>query len=130
MSHWTTVKTEFKSLTHLEAAAQELGLKMEVAQVGKSVTAIGYSGNKRECHAKISGKRFQYDIAIDKNADGTFGLTTDWYDGKEKIVGKDFMLLKQHYSVNTAMSAIKAKGWTASKRVLKDGTIQLVASGM
>ena len=130
MSHWTTVKTEFKSLTHLEAAAQELGLKMEVALVGKSVTAIGYSGNKRECHAKISGKRFQYDIAIDKNADGTFGLTTDWYDGKEKIVGKDFKKLNQLYAVHTTMAAVKAKGWTATKRTLKDGTIQVVACGM
>ena len=32
-----------------------------------------------------------YDIALNKQPDGSYGLTTDWWDGHvEKEVGKDY----------------------------------------
>ena len=131
MSHWTTVKTKIKSLVHLGQAAKELGL---VLHQGAGVVATGYNSNQRKCMAKIVGgattKNWRYDIAIDKEADGTFSMTTDWYDGKKQIVGEDFKKLKQQYTLAASMDAIRKKGWTAQKRILKDGTIQLVASGM
>lgn len=131
MSHWTTVKTKIKSLVHLAVAAKELGL---VLCQGTGIVARGYSSSERGCVAKIVGgattKNWRYDIAIDKEADGTFSMTTDWYDGKKQIVGEGFKKLKQQYTLAASMDAIRKKGWTAQKRILKDGTIQLVASGM
>ena len=131
MSHWTTVKTKIKSLEHLGQAAKELGL---VLHQGTGVVARGYGSNERKCAAKIVGgattKNWRYDIAIDKGKDGNYALTTDWYDGKKEIVGQDFKKLKQQYTLAASMDAIRKKGWTAQKRILKDGTIQLVASGM
>ena len=134
MSHWTTVKTTIKSLTHLAAAAKDLGLKLEVGTKEKPVTAIGYNGNRRQCIAKIVGSATQhnwrYDIALDKENDGTYAMTTDWYDNKAQIVGERFNKLNQLYSLKAMTGYCNAKTWTAEKRILKDGTIQLVVKGM
>jgi hypothetical protein len=85
MSHFTTIKTQIKDIEALKAACTELNLSvLEKAQ------ARGYYENKTRGDFVIKLKG-PYDIAVQKQPDGTFGLTADLYAGQvEEEVGQDY----------------------------------------
>src|SRR5262245_31416760 len=97
MSHFTTIKTQIKDINALRAACKELGFA-----VLQNASARGYINNQTqgEYVIKLNGP---YDIALNQNPDGTYGLTTDWWDGHvEKEVGANFGKLLQLYGVHKA----------------------------
>ncbi len=97
MSHFTTIKTQIKDIEALRSAVNELGLKLI-----PNTTARGYISNKTKGDYVIRLKG-PYDIAVNQQPDGTFGLTTDWWDGHvEKEVGGNFGRLLQLYGVHKA----------------------------
>src|SRR5207247_9649944 len=71
MSHFTTIKTQIKDIEALRSACNEMGLALL-----QNVEARGYYENKikGEFVVRLKGP---YDIALNKQPDGSFGLTAD-----------------------------------------------------
>jgi len=124
VSHFTEIKTQIKDIHALISACAELGLT-----VLPNCTARGYAGNshKGEYVIRLKGP---YDIAVNKNPDGNYGLTTDWWDGHvAKEVGKDYGKLLQLYGVHKAMAEARKRGHTVTRRQLDNGAVKLVIGG-
>lgn len=125
MSHFTTIETQIRDIEALKVACNELGVS-----VIENAEARGYSKNRQHGDYVIRLKG-PYDIAVDKQADGTYGLITDWYDGHvEKEVGKDFGKLLQLYGVYKATAEARKKGYMVNRQALKDGSIKLCIGGI
>ena len=121
MSHFTTIKTQIKDVEALRSAVNELGL-----QLLANTEARGYISNKTKGDFVIRLKG-PYDVALNQQPDGTFGLTTDWWDGHvEKEVGSNFGRLLQLYGVHKATVEAKKKGYSVLRRHQPNGSIKLV----
>jgi hypothetical protein len=121
MSHFTTIKTQIKDIHALRSACNELGFA-----VLENASARGYINNQTRGEYVIQLK-VPYDIALNKNPDGTYGLTTDWWDGHvEKEVGANFGKLLQLYGVHKTMLEARKKGLSVLRRAKQDGSIKLV----
>ena len=125
MSHFTTIKTQIKDIAALRAACQEMGFALL-----QKADARGYMNNTRKGDwvIKLHGP---YDIALNQQPDGTYGLTTDWWNGHvEKEVGKDYGKLIQLYGVHKASIEARKKGYTVLRQAKQDGSIKLVMMGV
>lgn len=125
MSHFTTIQTQIKDIAALKAACKELGLS--VIDNGE---ARGYG--RRWSHGDhVIQLKGPYDIAVNKQQDGTYGLTTDWWNGHvEKEVGANYGKLLQLYGVYKATAEARKKGFTVNRQILKDGAIKLCIGGV
>src|SRR3954468_18513726 len=124
MSHFTTIKTQIKDTTALKAAVAELGLALL-----QNAEARGYAVNSQhgDYVVKLQGP---YDIAVNQQPDGTFGLTTDWWNGHvEREVGANFGKLLQLYGVHKTMVEARKKGLSVLRRAKQDRSIKLVIMG-
>lgn len=124
MSHFTTIKTQIKDIAALEAACKEL--KLSLLQKAK---ARGYANETRpgDYVIKLNGP---YDIAVNRQPDGTYGLTTDWWQGQvEKEVGANFGKLLQLYGVHKATAEARKKGFSVMRQPQRNGNIKLVLLG-
>jgi hypothetical protein len=120
MSHWTTIQTQIRDIDALRAACAELNLA-----VLENAQARGYSANRHrgDYVIRLNGP---YDIAVTRQADGSFTLLTDWWDGHvEREVGKDYGRLLQFYGVHKATREARRKGLTVQRRQLQNGAIKL-----
>jgi len=121
MSHFTTIKTQIKDVEALRSAVNELGL-----QLLANTEARGYISNKTKGDFVIRLKG-PYDVALNQQPDGTFGLTTDWWDGHvAKEVGSNFGRLLQLYGVHKATVEAKKKGYSVLRRHQPNGSIKLI----
>ena len=75
MSHFTEIKTQIKDIEALRAACQEIGLTLL-----QNTEARGYYENKTKGDYVVQLKG-PYDIALNQQPDGTFGLTADLWQG-------------------------------------------------
>lgn len=95
MSHFTTINTQIKDVSALRSAVKEMGFELL-----SNTDARGFATMKQHGDYVIRLKG-PYDIAVNKQQDGTFGLTTDWFNGHvEKEVGPNFgrfILLKDFH---------------------------------
>jgi hypothetical protein len=124
MSHFTTIKTQIKDLTALEAACKELKLPLRT-----NAEARGYAGQTRrgDFVIQLTGP---YDIAVNRQPDGTYGLTTDWWLGHvEKEVGSNYGRLLQLYGVHKATAEARKKGLSVLRQPQRNGAIKLVLLG-
>ncbi len=120
MSHFTTIQTQIRDVSALRAACRELDLTVD-----PNATARGYGSNKLKGELVIRLKG-PYDIAINQQPDGNFGLTTDrWAGHVEKEVGTNYGRLLQCYAVRKAQTEARRKGYTTRRQKLKDGSIKL-----
>ena len=71
MSHFTEIKTQIKDIEALRSACQELGLTLL-----QNAEARGYCENKTKGDYVVQ-LQGPYDIALNKQLHGTFGLTAD-----------------------------------------------------
>ena len=84
MSHFTTITTQIRDPVALRGACQELGVELL-----KDTTARGYGSNVHQGDYVIR-LRGPYDVALTRQQDGSYGLTTDWWDGHvERELGPD-----------------------------------------
>ena len=121
MSHFTTIKTQIKDIAALRAAVTELGLTLL-----EKADARGYSTKttKGEFVIRLKGP---YDIAVNREGDGTLGLTTDWWNGHvEKEVGPAYGRLLQLYGVHKATAEARKKGHFLRRQPQANGAIKLV----
>ena len=125
MSHFTTIHTQIRDIAALRAAATELGLELLENSVAR-----GYSSNTVHGDYIIRLKG-PYDVALNKNPNGTFGMTTDWWNGHvEKEIGANFGRLLQLYGVHKATMEARKKGRLVERRPQKNGAIKLVIGGV
>ena len=121
MSHFTTIKTQIKDVTALRSAITELGLELL-----QNSNARGYVSQtmKGDYVVRLKGP---YDIAVNRQPDGTFGLTTDWWDGHvAHEVGPNFGRLLQLYGVHKATLEARKKGMSVQRKPQPNGSIKLV----
>ena len=125
MSHFATVETQVRDAAALKGACAEMGL-----QVLENAVARGYGSNTMRGDLVIRLKG-PYDIALNRQPDGRYGLTTDWYAGHvEAEVGKDYGRLLQLYAVHKAQIEARKKGLTVRRQALCDGSVKLVIGGL
>lgn len=125
MSHFTTINTQIKDAEALKAAVEELGLALL-----PNTTARGYLSNQQHGDFVIRLKG-PYDVAVNKQPNGSFGLTTDWWNGHvEQEVGANFGKLLQLYAIHKASREARRKGLTVQRHQQKGGTIKLVIGGV
>ena len=121
MSHFTTIKTQIKDIEALRSACNEMGLALL-----QNVEARGYYENKikGEFVVRLKGP---YDIALNRQPDGSFGLTADLWQGHvEQEVGPGYGKLLQLYGVHKAMREARKKGHLVRRSQQQDGAIKLV----
>ena len=125
MSHFTTIQTQVRDLDALRQALGELGLALL-----EKATARGYGNNtlKGDYVIRLKGP---YDIALNKTPDGSYGLTTDWWDGHvEKEVGAGFGRLLQLYGIHKTMIEARKRGHLVQRKAQRDGSVKLVIGGV
>jgi hypothetical protein len=121
MSHFTTIQTQIKDIEALRSAVSEMGLKLI-----PNTTARGFINQivKGEFVIRLKGP---YDIAVNRQPDTTYGLTTDWWDGHvEREVGSNFGRLLQLYGVHKATAEARKKGWSVLRKPQPNGSIKLI----
>ena len=106
-------------------ACQELGLILL-----QKAEARGYYENRTKGNYvfKLTGP---YDLALNKQKDGTFGLTADLWQGHvEQEVGQGYGKLLQLYGVHKATIEARKKGLSVMRKQKQDGSIKLVLMGV
>ena len=124
MSHFTTIQTQVRDLDALRSALGELGVTLL-----ENTNARGYENNtlKGDYVIRLKGP---YDIALNKTPDGSYGLTTDWWEGHvEKEVGGKFGRLLQLYGIHKTTIEARKRGHMVQRKAQKDGSIKLVIGG-
>ena len=125
MSHFTTVETQIRDTAALREACRELGLTLT-----ENGVARGYSSNthKGDLVIRLKGP---YDVALNRQPDSSYGLTTDWWDGHvERELGAGYGKLLQLYGVYKAQAEARRKGYTTRRQQLGDGSIKLTIGGV
>jgi hypothetical protein len=126
MSHFTTIQTQIRDLSALSDACSELGVSLV-----PDSDCRGYAGITRKAPHVIRLKG-PYDIAVDpsKANDGTYGLTTDWWDGHvAREVGVGYGRLLQCYGVHKTEREARLRGLRTTRRIETDGSILLTLEG-
>lgn len=124
MSHFTTIETQIRDIEALKSACNELGLTFVQNGQARGYGSRTYQG---ECVIKLKGP---FDIALNRQANGSYQLITDWWDGHvEKEVGRNFSRLIQLYGVHKAEIEARRKGCSVSRYCLNNGAIKLTISG-
>ena len=126
MSHFTTIQTQIRDLEALRDVSVEMGF-----QLLANTSCRGYAGTTRLAPHVIQLKG-PYDIAVEpsKENDGSYGLTTDWWDGHvAKEVGIGYGRLLQSYGVHKTMREARSRGLRSTRRVEADGSVLLTLEG-
>ena len=125
MSHFVSIQTQIRDIKALHGACSEMGLNLI-----ENTTARGYGGQTRQGDYVIR-LRGPYDIALNRQDDGTYGLTTDWWAGHvEKEVGTKYGRLLQLYAVHKAQIEARKKGYSVRRQSLTSGGIKLTIGGV
>jgi hypothetical protein len=125
MSHFTTIETQIRDVTALREACRELGVELTENAVARGYGTNSYTGDY------VIHLKGPYDVALNRQQDGTYGLTTDWWDGYvEKEVGTNYGRLLQLYGVHKARIEAQKKGLTVRRQTLGDGAIKLTIGGL
>ena len=106
MSHFTKVSTKINDSTALEAALSTMGLQLK-----HNIPCRYYAGalvKKNVC--KLPGP---YDVAFEENADGTFSIDADFYQGHvERTIGNGGAILMRCYAIEKLKIEVRKKGYS------------------
>jgi hypothetical protein len=70
-------------------------------------------------------------VALNRQTDGTYGLSTDWWDGHvAKEVGGNYGRLLQLYAVHKTAREARKRGLRVQRALRTDGSIKLTIGGM
>lgn len=122
MSHVVTLKTAFKNPTVLKKAADKLGVKIEIAEAGKTISRKLYAGTTATGVAAFQLPGWKYEAVVQEDgsckADNFNG---SWGDQKEMDK------LSAEYSAQLVTGTLKKQGYRGvSDKVEADGTRELV----
>lgn len=124
LSHVTEIDVQIKDLDALETACAKRGLQLRRGQrtykwYGKSVGDYPVpkgmtAADLGKCDHAIFLSRDAYEIGVREQADGTFRLVWDFWNGgygMQAAVGKDCNELIADYTIECAKNAARAEGW-------------------
>ncbi len=137
MSHIVTIKTQFRSLEAIKAAAERLGGTFHEGQ--QTYVWFGQymgdyplpAGVAREdlgkCDHAISFPGCTYQLGIVKTGPTTFELRWDFWERaiREKLGGEAAPLLKQAYAIEAARLEARRRGHGFVEQKQADGSIKL-----
>lgn len=130
MSHWTTIQTQLKELPALAAACAELHCQLLTPQAGQKVQARGWGGATIACDAAIRIPNCNYDVALNRQPDGSYSLVADLWSGQvSAVLGENYAKLKQLYGVHNTMIAARKMGHAVSRVAGVGGKINVVITG-
>ena len=125
MSHFTTIQTQIKDIEALHEACRELGLELL-----PNAEARGY-GSARQRGEFVIRLKGPYDVALNRQTDGAYGLSTDWWDGHvEKEVGGNYGRLLQLYAAHKTAREARKRGLSVLRTQRSDGSIKLTLGGL
>lgn len=125
MSHFTTIQTQIKDINALRSACEEMGFTLL-----QNTEARGYYENKTKGDYVIRLKG-PYDIALNKQSNGSFGITADLWNGHvEQEVGNNYGKLLQLYGVHKTTMEARKKGLSVLRKPQHNGSIKLVLVGV
>lgn len=126
MSHFVTIQTQIRDVEALQEACTELGLGLQ-----QDAHARGFLKAQRHGDYVIRLKG-PYDIAANRDqSSGSYGLTTDWWDGYvEREVGPDYSRLLQLYAVHKTIREAQKKRLTVTRQQEHNGSIKLILGGL
>jgi hypothetical protein len=124
MSHFVNIQTQIKDIDALKSACAELSLTVE-----QNAQARGF-GTQTQAGEYVIRLQGPYDIALNRQANGSYSLSTDWWEGHvEKEVGKNYGRLLQLYAVHKATREAQKRGVRVHRTALPNGAIKLLLSG-
>jgi hypothetical protein len=118
MSHTVTIKAQFKDLETILATAREMGLQEPKVDFAKL-----YASTHNGVVVKLPG--WTYPVIIDRQTGEVHFDNFNGAWGKKEHLDR----FTQLYAVNRAQSVAKAKGLLTSRKVLPNGSIQVIATG-
>jgi hypothetical protein len=125
MSHFTTIHTQIKDIEALRETCAELRLELL-----RDAEARGY-GSQLQRGDWVIRLQGPYDVALHRQTDGTYGLSTDWWEGHvEKEVGANYGRLLQLYAVHKAAREARKRGLSVQRTLRSDGSIKLTIGGV
>jgi len=124
MSHFTTIQTQIRDVDALREACAELGVELLEGAEARGFLSQTTPG---DYVIRLKGP---YDIALNRQEDGTYGLTTDWWRGHvEAEVGPNYGRLLQLYGVHKTMHEARRQHLRCTRKQEADGTIKLTLHG-
>lgn len=110
MSHFTQISTEIRDLEALRVAVTRCG-----GEIVENAECRWYNGAQRkEIVIKLPG---QYDAALERQTDGSYRLTADWYQGHvSQYLGENGDNLLQLYVVEKAKIEGRRQGFVVTER--------------
>ena len=125
---WISIKSELNVNTLITTAGTPV--IHQVRPVCFSHTVIPANDSAAADSEHVIRLKGPYDIAVNRQADGTFGLTTDWWDGHvAKEVGPSYGRLLQLYAVHKATAEARKRGHSVQRKAAVNGAIKLVIGG-
>ena len=126
MSHFTTIQTQIRDLDALNDACAEMDLKLV-----PTPTAAATRASPARHHTSSSSKAPTTSPSIPHpENDGSYGLTTDWWDGHvAKEVGIGYGRLLQSYGIHKTIREARSRGLRTTRRQEADGSILLTLEG-
>jgi hypothetical protein len=125
MSHFTTIQTQIKDLEALRETCAEMGLELL-----PNAEARGY-GSQQQHGEFVIRLKGPYDVALHRQTDNTYGLSTDWWDGHvEREVGSNYGRLLQLYAVHKTAREARKRGLSVQRTLRTDGSIKLMIGGL
>jgi hypothetical protein len=124
MSHFVSINTQIKDLEALRSACAEMGLELlekgEARGVGTVLQGDYIIRLKGPC-----------DIAVQRDFNGTFALSTDWWGGHvEKETGKNYGRLLQLYAIHKTTREASRRGLSVQRKLRTDGSVKLTIRGV
>lgn len=118
MSHFTQINAEIRDLEALRAAVARCGGEV----VENAECRYYYGSQQKEIVIRLPGR---YDAALERQTDGSYRLTADWYGGHvAKYLGENGDSLLQLYTVEKAKLEGRRRGFSVTER--QDGDAILV----
>ena len=125
MSHFTTIKTQIKDIEALREACAELDLELLPNAEARGYGTIHQRG---DFVIRLKGP---YDVALNRQTDGNYGLSTDWWDGHvEKELGTNYGRLLQLYAVHKTAREARKRGLSVERTLRTDGSVKLTIGGL
>jgi len=105
MSHFTKLTAEIKDLETLKLALLGMNLKLET----NTSCRYYYGEEQKKFVIKLPGP---YDVALEKNSNGSYDLNADFYQGHvEKHIGHKGEKLLRQYSIEKLKIEAKKNGY-------------------
>lgn len=129
MSNITKATTLLKCVKTLKKACDELGIELVQDAKQKGVKGRSYyrSSLVGDHIARLKGP---YDVAFNRQANGTFEASTDWHGGHvAREVGENYSRLTDVYTAHKLTDKARAKGLFVTRTVNRNGGIRLTVTG-